>query len=106
MTASAGVALVYENIILVVIAAGVIIFGAKKLPELARSLGRAQADFEKARREARQEISAARSQDGTVSREKLEEIADSLGINYTNKNDEELRSAIDIELDKGRKARA
>ena len=96
----------YENIILVVIAAGVIIFGAKKLPELARSLGRAQADFEKARREAKQEINTARSQDGSVSREKLEEIADSLGINYTNKNDDELRSAIDVELNKGNRAKA
>ena len=96
----------YENIILVVIAAGVIIFGAKKLPELARSLGKAQANFEKARRESRQELNAAASYDGSVSREKLEEIADSLGINYTNKNDDELRSAIDVELTRGKSAKA
>ena len=93
----------WEQLIIVVIAAAVIIFGAKKLPELARSLGRAQADFEKARREARQEMNAANSQTGSIGREKLEEISDSLGINYTNKSDDELRTAIESELAKGKK---
>jgi sec-independent protein translocase protein TatA len=37
---------------------------------------------------------------GNVGREKLEAIADSLGIDYTNKNDDELRTAIEIELNK------
>lgn len=94
----------YENIILIVIAAGVILFGAKKLPELARSVGRAQADYEKARREAAQEIRQAQSQsqNGILGREKLEEVAVTLGIDYTNKNDDELRSAINIELNKSK----
>jgi len=92
----------YENIILIVIAAGVILFGAKKLPELARSLGRAQADFEKARREAAKELNQIKTQDGTPSREKLEAIADTLGINYTNKNDDELKAAIEVELNKSK----
>jgi sec-independent protein translocase protein TatA len=92
----------YENIILIVIAAGVILFGAKKLPELAKSLGRAQADYEKARREAAQEIKQMQSQNGNLGREKLEEIAVTLGIDYTNKNDDDLRSAINAELNKGK----
>jgi sec-independent protein translocase protein TatA len=37
-----------------------------------------------------------------VSREKLEAIANKLGIDYTNKDDEELRRAIDIEINKSR----
>ncbi len=90
----------YENIILIVIAAGVILFGAKKLPEFARSLGRAQADYEKARREAAQELKQMKTQDDSPGREKLEAIADTLGINYTNKNDDELRAAIEMELNK------
>lgn len=90
----------YENIILIVIAAGVILFGAKKLPEFARSLGKAQADYEKARREAAQELKQMKTQDGSLGREKLEAIADTLGINYTNKNDDELRAAIEMELNK------
>ena len=92
----------YENIILIIIAAGVILFGAKKLPELARSLGRAHSDYEKARREAAQELKQMKSQDGAPSREKLEAIADTLGINYTNKNDDELRAAIELELNKSK----
>ncbi len=93
----------YENVILIVIAAGIILFGAKKLPELARSLGRAQSDYERARKEAAQEIRQMKSQDGSVGREKLEEIADTLGIDYTNKNDNELRAAIDAQLNNNNK---
>ena len=37
---------------------------------------------------------------GNVGREKLETIAESLGIGYSNKNDDELRTAIEIELNK------
>jgi sec-independent protein translocase protein TatA len=97
----------YENVILIVIAAGIILFGAKKLPELAKSLGRAQSDYEKARREAAQEIKHMKSQDGSVGREKLEEIADTLGIDYTNKNDDELKAAIDAQLNNSKeKAKA
>ena len=93
----------YENIILIVIAAGVILFGAKKLPEFAKSLGRAQADYEKARKQATQEMNQLNSsQDGAPSREKLEAIADTLGINYTDKNDNELRAAIEMKLNKSK----
>ena len=35
-----------------------------------------------------------------IDREKLETIADSLRIEYSNKNDEELRNAIDKEVGK------
>lgn len=100
----------YENVILIVIAAGIILFGAKKLPELARALGRAQSDYERARREAAQEIRQIKSgsnSEGSVGREKLEEIAETLGIDYSNKNDDELRAAIDAELNKNKeKAKA
>ena len=77
----------------------VIFFGVRKIPELARSFGKASAEFQKARIEAKRELQQMKSQ-GNVGREKLETIADSLGIDYTNKNDEELRTAIEIELNK------
>lgn len=44
----------YENILLILIVVGVLLFGAKKLPELARSLGKAQSEFEKGRLESTQ----------------------------------------------------
>jgi len=37
-----------------------------------------------------------------VGREKLEAIAETLGIDYTNKNDEELRVAIEAEINKNK----
>ena len=77
----------------------VVFFGVRKIPELARSFGKASAEFQKARIEAKKELQELKSQ-GNVGREKLETIADSLGIDYTNKNDDELRTAIEIELNK------
>ena len=77
----------------------VVFFGVRKIPELARSFGKASAEFEKARIEAKRELQQMKS-DGNIGREKLEAIADSLGIDYTNKNDEELKTAIEIELNK------
>jgi sec-independent protein translocase protein TatA len=77
----------------------VVFFGVRKIPELARSFGRAGAEYHKARMEAKRELQEMKSQ-GNVGREKLETIAESLGIDYTNKNDDELRTAIEIELNK------
>ncbi len=76
-----------------------VFFGVRKIPELARSFGKASAEFQKARIEAKRELQQMKSE-GNIGREKLEAIADSLGIDYTNKNDEELRAAIEIELNK------
>ena len=47
----------FENVLLVVILIGVVFFGAKKLPELARALGKAQSEFEKGKRESIRETS-------------------------------------------------
>ena len=75
------------------------LFGVRKIPELARSIGKASGEFQKAKIEAKRELQDMKSQ-GNVGREKLETIAESLGIDYTNKNDDELRTAIEIELNK------
>jgi sec-independent protein translocase protein TatA len=87
--------------LLIVVVIVVVFFGVRKIPELARSFGKATAEFEKARIEAKKELQQLKSQ-GNVDREKLEAIADSLGIDYTNKNDDELRAAIEVELNKGK----
>lgn len=81
----------------------VIFFGVKKIPELARSFGKASAEFEKARIEAKRELEKLKIQNNDVGREKLESIAETLGIDYSNKNDEELRIAIDNEISKSKK---
>src|SRR4051794_35853373 len=87
--------------IIVIVLIVVVFFGVKKIPELARSFGKATAEYEKARIEAKKELQQLKNQGrDKVGREKLESIADTLGIDYTNKNDDELRAAIDVELNK------
>lgn len=74
-------------------------FGVKKIPELARSFGRASGEFEKAKMEIHRELERAKSTE-TEERQKLESIADTLGINYVGKTDAELRRAISKDIDK------
>ena len=47
----------------------------------------------------KKELEQIRGKD-KVGREKLEEIAESLGIDYTNKNDDDLRKAIEGAVNK------
>lgn len=83
----------------------VVFFGIKKIPEMAKSFGRATAEYEKARIQAKRELQQIKSTENEkVGREKLEEIADTLGIDYTNKNDEDLRKAIDSAVNKEKDA--
>jgi len=88
-------------IILVIV---VIFFGAKKIPELARSMGRATSEFQKARMEAKKTIGNEsidkEKKQSSVDREKLESIAETLGVDYSNKDDKDLKNAIDEELKK------
>ncbi|HMK32815.1 MAG: Sec-independent protein translocase subunit TatA/TatB [Nitrosopumilaceae archaeon] len=46
----------YEQILIVVIVIGALIFGAKKIPELARTFGKAKGEFEKGRLESEKEL--------------------------------------------------
>jgi sec-independent protein translocase protein TatA len=96
--------------VLIIIIIVVVFFGVKKIPEIARSFGRAKTEYEKSKIEARRELDKVkRDLDGTDTtmpakdREKLESIADTLGIDYTHKNNDELRTAIETELAKGKK---
>jgi sec-independent protein translocase protein TatA len=99
----------FEWIFLVVIVV-VLIFGAKKIPDLARGFGKATSEFEKARIEAKRELreiknagtssSTTTTTNTAANREKLESIADTLGIDYTDKDDDQLRLAIETEINK------
>src|SRR3989442_15118829 len=79
----------------------VVFFGVKKIPELARSVGKGTGEFEKARIEAKRELQQMKSE-GRVGKEKLESIGGSIGIDYPNKNDDELRTAIELQLNKNK----
>jgi sec-independent protein translocase protein TatA len=92
----------FEWIIIVIIIV-LLIFGVKKIPELAKSVGKASSEYEKAKIEAQREIERIRTgkeNTSTISRKKLESIAETLGIDYINKSDIELKHAIDTEINK------
>ena len=73
--------------ILIVALIIMVLFGAKKLPELARSLGRSKGEFEKGKSDFEPES-------GSKSRVKLEKAAKELGIDAEGKTDEELKNLI------------
>jgi sec-independent protein translocase protein TatA len=95
------------ELIIIAIIFVALIFGSKKMPELARSIGKATTEYEKAKIQVKKEIEVIKNQDinenPNLDRKKLEDIADILGIDYSDKRDNELKIAIDSELRKSRK---
>jgi sec-independent protein translocase protein TatA len=74
---------------------GAIFLGANKLPEFARSLGKAQSEFEKAKIEIMRSDLRNNNNNVGINRQKLEEAARIVGIeNAANLSDEELRNII------------
>jgi sec-independent protein translocase protein TatA len=90
----------YEWILIILIII-IVIFGAKKIPQLARSFGKATSEFEKARIESKNELEKIKNED-RLSREKLESIADTLRIDYDGKDDESLKKDIDATIKRGK----
>ena len=78
----------------------IVLFGAKKLPELARSIGKATGEYEKGKAEAEMEVKALREKvekelaGGGSEKDKLVRIAKELGIETEGKSEEELREEI------------
>ncbi|WP_456368388.1 twin-arginine translocase TatA/TatE family subunit [Geoglobus sp.] len=90
------------NELLLILLIAVLLFGANKLPELARSMGKATGEFRKAQREAELELREFernlregkyddRAED---KRKKLEEMARALNIDPEGKSDDELLEEI------------
>jgi len=83
-----------------IIIGGIVIFGAKKIPEIAKSLGKAKGEFEKGQIEGTREVKKILNSDDRV---KLLKAAESLGIDAEGLSDEELKAAINKELSKSGK---
>ena len=45
-----------QEIVIIAIAAGILLFGAKKIPDLARTIGRSRVEYEKGKFEAEKEL--------------------------------------------------
>ncbi|MEM1577328.1 MAG: twin-arginine translocase TatA/TatE family subunit [Archaeoglobaceae archaeon] len=91
-----------QELILIIVVV-LLLFGASKIPELARNLGRGVAEFKKAQREAEIELRELEKDIKTSKeekRKKLEKIAMDLGINPEGKSDEELLDEINKALAK------
>jgi len=96
--------------IMLIIGVAVLLFGAAKLPQLARSMGKSMGEFKKAQREAEIELSEMEKEikEGKYKpgnkRSKLEKIAGDLGIEYEGLTDEELIEEINKAIPKTEKA--
>ena len=86
------------EIILIVVAI-IVLFGASKIPELARSLGKATGEFKKAKSETERELkdvekSIKESKSPEEKSSKIKQMASDLGISIEGKSDEQLLEEI------------
>jgi len=83
------------EIVIILLVIVVLLFGAKKLPELARSLGRAKGEFDKGKMEIEREISEESRKDTQKKEESnVVKAAKELGIETEGKTEEELKKEI------------
>jgi sec-independent protein translocase protein TatA len=93
------------NEILIIGVIIVLLFGASKLPELARSMGKSMGEFKKAQRESELELSEFErsAKSGTAPKKKeskVEKMAKDLGIKTEGKTEDELLGEIEAVLSK------
>lgn len=88
-----------EWIVLLIIIAVLFLFGPQKLPQLARSTGRALGEFRRGKMEVEQEISQQFGPAGDA-RTREQRVAQTLGVPTTGKSDLQLKLDIARSLDK------
>jgi len=72
-----------------------LLFGAKKIPELMRSLGRAQGEFANARKQFEAEVKAGEKKTKEPDLDALRKKAEALGLDADGKDADELQRAIE-----------
>ena len=83
-----------NEFIIIGIIAVVLLFGATKLPSLARSIGRSAGEYKKGRQEIEKELEQGEGGRESEAREKLENAAKALGIDPIGKSIGELKDEI------------
>lgn len=86
----------YPEMIVILILA-LLLFGADKLPELARSLGKSAKEFKKAQVEASEELKNI-GEPTENSDTKICKLADEMGIDTKNKTTEQLTDEIRVKM--------
>ena len=69
-------------------------FGGKKLPELARSLGRAKGEFERGKRDIERELREESARETKKEEKDIVKAAKNLGIQTEGKSEDQLRKEI------------
>jgi sec-independent protein translocase protein TatA len=88
---------------LLVFVAIVLLFGASKLPELARSMGSSMGEFKKAQKESElgfKEFEKSLNEPTTSKKTKVQETAEKLGIDIRGKTDDQLLDEIQKSTEK------
>ena len=80
----------------------VLLFGAAKLPELARSMGSSMGEFKKAQKESELNLKEFEKsiKEPTASKSKIQETAEKLGIDIKGKTDDQLLEEIQRSAEK------
>ena len=92
--------------IIIIFVALVVLLGAKRLPEVARKFGKAAGEYNKTKNEVQNQFKDFTNTNLEVTgpiqneRQKLEKIAKSLGVDFNNKSDDELRDIITSKIGK------
>jgi sec-independent protein translocase protein TatA len=80
--------------ILLILGVALLLFGANKLPELARAMGKAMGEFKKAQREAELELKSLDKPVAPAQESEIRKFAREMGINTEGKTDEQLKEEI------------
>lgn len=92
--------------IIIIFVALVVLLGANRLPEVARKFGKAAGEYNKTKNEVQNQFKDFANTNLEVTgpiqneRQKLEKIAKSLGVDFNNKSDDELREIITSKIGK------
>lgn len=91
--------------ILLIFVAIVLLFGASKLPDLARSMGRSMGEFKRGQVEIENELQSAKNvavvtQGSDIALTRVQRMAQNLGIDVAGKTDDQLLVEIDKKISK------